>query len=358
MGMWACGLLQAALLAVDPAAANGGGKDRLPDPSALRFKDLSTADSAGPPASPAATPAEVDLSYQFPDEPNRNQVSVGACSIFATVALMEAAYFRQYGRRLILAEGDLFVNATIRAGRPGMANLIEFNFHDGGELYMLEGNDEVRVLRYALDHGLATGYSWRALLDRYLDYRRDVLDDAAFVEKLDRDGTWLSRYLSKEYLSPRQAYLDAFKTGEADRALQMFLTQRDWTALQSERASTKDNFAGFTPKTWSFRPDGRGWKTPASCGTDVAFRRSLLVENLASAQPVMVGMDVAGMAAWDSADSRRAGHAFVVTGYRRESDSRFVFLTRNSWGGDNPEVREDELCRIMSMTTLRAPKDR
>ena len=62
-------------------------------------------------------PARVDLSGQFGDAP-RKQGKIASCHTFVAVALIEAAYFRRYGRRVRLSEADLFVRRNAAPALP------------------------------------------------------------------------------------------------------------------------------------------------------------------------------------------------------------------------------------------------
>lgn len=62
-----------------------------------------------------AAPETVDLSAQFPTLALRTQNDTGACHIFSTVALLEAALNRRWGLKLQLSEADLFVRRMIKS---------------------------------------------------------------------------------------------------------------------------------------------------------------------------------------------------------------------------------------------------
>ena len=61
----------------------------------------------------AAEAASADLSETFPDAACRDQGDTGSCHAFSSVALLESAIYRRYGRiggiKLRLSEADLFV---------------------------------------------------------------------------------------------------------------------------------------------------------------------------------------------------------------------------------------------------------
>jgi len=95
------------------------------------------------------------------------------------------------------------------------------------------------------------------------------------------------------------------------------------------------------------------------CRQHGAGQKAALLAILAAGRPAGVSMNLKGLAAWSQwlTFINDAWHAFVITGYDTASDGQLIFHTRNSWKGRNPDVREDELCRIGNVYSVEAPNE-
>ncbi|MBI3550905.1 MAG: hypothetical protein HY077_00180 [Elusimicrobia bacterium] len=323
----------------------------LPD---LRFQDAGKQD--GPPAASAkpvwATTTEhrVDTMTQFPDPAERRQCGVGACHAFSSISILEAAYFRAHGERVTLSEADVFVRRTVLSKR------LYDEFCATGKCELSEGNDVAGDIQFALDNGVATSLNYKDFSERYLRYRKAEQATLAGLEREYQKMSWLEKLL----YDPRAHWAELQQQPRAKRILSDLLTGRD-PKLDAERAQIKKKLAGFKLKSQSFDYLGEKAKrtSPADCAKNASKQKAAIIGELKAQRPVSVSMSLVGLKEWRSEkDKDDANHAFTIVAYRDEPKEGLRFETRNSWGGDNPEVPETKLCRIYSVVTVRTPVDK
>lgn len=79
-------------------------------------------------------------------------------------------------------------------------------------------------------------------------------------------------------------------------------------------------------------------------------RKAAILSVLRKHIPVSVSMDVGKLPNWDyGVHPRGSWHAFTITGFKADAGGKVVLKSRNSWGGDNPDVPEADFCRIASI---------
>lgn len=333
------------------------------------------------PAAGHAAEAAVDLSAQFP--PIVSQGGVGACHDFVTVALLEAAIYRRHGEvqppgqpaggRLRLSAADLFVRRTVASFR--YFESIQANLKAGLELQPAvrdsEGGHVKDDLRFALREGLASEalVPWARVSGRYKNYRDEVskpmlakckamkqrvLDEvhASKVERRERllaakarcYAEWSHEVLTLERYLERSAGQD---TPEAERRL-----LGDVLDLPVERAWVREKLLGSYSDDQAYPgADAALRKDVGRCRESGLPQRKAILKRLGQGIPIALSMDLLDLPEWGGA---KGYHGFVVTGYRMagEKGDRYVFLTRNSWGGKNPEVPEDRLCRVFATSAV------
>jgi hypothetical protein len=305
----------------------------------------------------------VSLFSQFPDA-GRNQHDAGSCHTFAAIGLLEAAYFRQYGQTVRLSDADLFLNRTV------------LNSEFYGDLKRSDSPEKIEVddggyipadTQFALDHGVATDLQYEDFLTRYLAYSQNVQNDMRFVKRLAAEGSavpdWMAKLVYKLTGNPEDKYIDSQMAPEAQKTLQSYMQGviRD-SQLASQRVESQKRLAGFKLLTVDFDYLGDTVNhslAAADCATlGIRQGQDILVE-LRAGRPVGVAMTLKGLDSWGQRGATTdANHAFIIAGYAPAADGKLVFKTRNSWGGDNPDVLESDLCRIYQLSSLRAPKDR
>lgn len=335
----------------------------------------------------AAAPRSADLSAQFPDAAARDQGVTGGCHIFTTVSLVEAALFRRHGLHLPLSEADLFVRKVVadpdyydrarKAVGAGDGAASAYTFVEGGSPY-----DDIV---FALTHGVAKGATapWSAFAARYDAYKKKrkteieekrerVVETAGGVEQVREDYDRIGRDEAAGYsdriaqagranlrrvetavtrhhlasLTSFRAFLDQIAGKSSAEAETLLLG--DPKILAADRASVKTMTAPFRVRKLDFT---------TGCGDGGAARKAGLLAALDRGIPVTVAMELGGLKEWGQEKNKSARHAFTITGYARDAGGAVTLKSRNSWGGDNPEVPESRFCRISRVVAVLTDKE-
>lgn len=311
------------------------------------------AQTAGPRAQAAAAAEAaqaargVDLKAQFADPSDRDQGAVGSCHAFGSVAVIEAAYFRRYGRHIRLSEEDLFLQRTVLSGD------VYDQFCSNGKCELSEGNDPAVDIRYALEHGVLSGTAYQHFVTRYLSYRAAEQRTLQGIQRMRDEQGWLERLL----YDPREHWKELQTNALSKRLLSNYLEGRDRNS-DAERARVKNELSGLTLKTKSFAFIGgsdAAKLTSAQCREKGLAQRHALSAEMNAGRPVAISMSLSGLPAWGQTDaSKHANHAFMLLGYSDAGGKR-TFHSRNSWGGQNPDVPEDQLCRVYGIDSVLGP---
>lgn len=291
----------------------------------------------------------IDLREQFAGPADRDQGAIGSCHVFSSIGALEAAYFRAYGRKVRFSEEDLFLRRQVLSG-----NVYE-DFCRSGKCELSEGGHPSQDIQYAIDHGVLTGGSYAAFAERYVRYRAAEQKTLEGLQRMRDEQGWLERLL----YDPREHWRELQTHGPAKRIIADYLEGRE-RASSTEREKTRKELAGFRVRVKWFSAGGNDEvkKTAAKCGADGAAQRAAMLGELHAGRPVVLSMNLIGLKAWGQTEnSRDAYHAFMITGVQHAGGKR-VFKSRNSWGGDNPDVSEDELCRVYGVTTVLAPGEK
>jgi hypothetical protein len=349
-----------------------------------------------PAVSGRAAAAHVDLSAQtgYP-QGAPNQGRIGDCHEFASVALLNAAYFRQFGRSVRFSPADLFVTSVLLAPgyHPYIAGFTRTSIDESANVA-----DDLAI---AVESGVAADgdLPYAVFERRYMETVRSA--NQRDIAEGDRDGslTALANMMSLAFATQGtpegEASLQAWgkKAAEKsnaqvrrnfDRVTTLF--SRHWPEANRDRERYKAEFAagGFRPKAKPFPADpsdaaaagfsaaqlaepqgGSGARlrrdqlTPRNCAFVSRPQRDYLRAQLDAGMPVGVTLDLAGYAEWgqQAVAPGQGSHAVVVDGYDL-GPRGLVFKTLNSWGpGRNMPLPEDALCRVSIATTLRANVD-
>lgn len=144
--------------------------------------------------------------------------------------------------------------------------------------------------------------------------------------------------------------------GKKTSAAENYLLGDD-PAISKDRARVQGLLKGFTVDS-----SGVGYvgglavrSDPAACRKAGQESRRQILARLRQGVPVAAGMDIGGLAVWYQTDPKaEAIHVFVLAGFELtgpQSD-RLVLKTRNSWGGINPDIPEEHLCRITGLVAV------
>ncbi len=298
---------------------------------------------------PAAAGGKVDLLPQFADPSTRDQSAIGACHAFGSVAVLEAAHYRNYHSFIKIAEQDVFLRRTVLSGD------VYSSFCASGKCEMAEGNDAAGDIRFVLEHGALTGGSYVKFADRYVKYRGAEQKTMAGIQEDYEKFSWLE----KRMYDPR-AHWKALSTEDNSKRILTNMLEGRGSAESAERDAVQKKFAGFrlrTKSNFDFKPEYKALP-PKDCLAHASGQRAALKGELDARRPVCVSMSLSGLTAWGQTDQTRdAYHAFMIIGYDT-TPAGLVFHTRNSWGGTNPDIPESELCRIFAVDSVLAPGEK
>lgn len=348
------------------AASSGWAQIVLPGDSgksvsdAFKAQDVPTVSGKAVPGKAAVAEGasreadRVSLLPQFPGASNRSQCDVGSCHAFGSVAVLEAALYRKYKTHYRLSEADIFLRRTVLS-----KDLYE-KFCEDGTCELSEGNDPLGDIRFAIAKGVATSIGYRGFLARYRRYRKAEEATLRGIQETYEDMSWLERL----FYDPREHWAELQNRPAAKRRLERLLVGSDDT-IDKERADMKKKLKGFTVVQKSFKYYGKKASGISNddCRKKGVEQAKLLREELKdSRRPPVVSMSLSNLPAWGQTDtSKHANHAFAIVGYRSTTaasgDKSVVFETRNSWGGDNPDVHAHELCRIYRIATVLTPEE-
>ncbi len=289
---------------------------------------------------------KVDLLPQFADPSNRNQCTIGSCHAFGSVAVLEAAYFRNYKEHISISEQDVFLRRTVLSGDVYRA------FCDSGHCKMSEGNDPAGDIHYVFANGALSGGSYSQFAQRYVRYREGEQKTMEGIQQTYENMGWLEKLM----YDPRKHWKELSSSETSQKILTNMLEGKG-ASDSAERGQLKAKLAGFklrSKKDFDFKPEYKELP-PADCLARGAAQLAALKGELDANRPVCVSMSLSGLAAWGQTDTTRdAYHAFMIVGYDT-TDAGLVFHTRNSWGGQNPDIPQSEACRIYVIDSVLAP---
>lgn len=325
--------------------ARGGQKPEAPAASA-----------AAPPAAAARAPDPefVDLRPQFSDGANRNQCDVGSCHAFGAIGVLEAAYFRKNGKTIKLSEADLFLQKTVLTGD------IYNQFCSDGKCKVSEGNSTKEDLRHAIDKGVATNLSYSDFLERWRKFRAAEQATMEGIKRQSEEDSkgfygWVASFL----YDPKAHWKELSTSDQSRKILERYLGGN--SDLSGSREAVRKELAGVSLSTKDFAylggPKARDLGD-AGCRREGEKQAQSISAELKAGRPVVISMSLGGLLPWGQTDAtEHANHAFVLTGQRKDKDI-LVFETRNSWGGDNPSVPQNQFCRIYSVSSVLIPGEK
>jgi len=316
---------------------------------------------AGP--SRAELPCEsADLSDQFPDPGNRDQEATSSCHVFGSVALLEAAVWREFGERVVLSEADLFVQRKILT--PDYLQMALAAYEDERPVFFLEGGYPRENLQYAIEHGVATQdvISWGDFYERYHVFEKARRLTIEADREAFQQMPAVDRYFYYWFVGdPGKRFGDSLQEDTAREIGEgMLLGGRD--DVKKSRKRTRTKWLGqFVTKfeDFPFLKDEWDDMTEEECREKGQDAKEAILGHLCADRPVSLSMRLKGLSAWGKeAETTHANHAFAVVGFESDADENVTLHTRNSWGGSHPDVPEEDLCRIYGVDSVLTKKDR
>jgi hypothetical protein len=324
--------------------------------------------SAPPDASEGlrSTPAEADkdLGRLFLDDPKRNQKRVGSCHTFASVAVLEAAFCRKYKKRIRFSEADLFYRFKLQGNQTFEDYSRSLEAYARGEgscgARVVEGADPTRELPFAIKDGVALRWTYEKFIRSYIpvsnqmrEADKKTLDNSRAYDNmnsLERCFFWVitGKTNTAEYVCKLNAPM-------VDKS--MAELRKTAAGLEKERADYKGKLKGFTVLYRKFPLASPVVQEDAGkCRAFGADAWDAIMAELRVDRPVSVGMELKGLAEWGGFQGlAHALHAFTITGFSERGE---VFHTRNSWDGKNPDVKRDQLCRVIQVASVLGPDEK
>lgn len=284
----------------------------------------------------------IDLKNLLPPL-SRHQGPLGACAAFAAVALYEAAQMRA-GTCTRLSEADLFLQGTVLQWPCWEA---------GGCGAYLEGNNVWELSEHIRTKGVLSGDHYEEFTDRYLTARR--------MSGMSRQEDKVRRFLGSPFL---YGLLFEIPKSEAQSFLESYRRESRAGQAASYRKKMAEKLSRYRPIYKHYPPSGKPWERgEKSCRSNGLEQEDFIDEELLAGRPVAVSMFMRGLKQWGTADPDPSvgaddgmNHAFLITGvsYDRRAGLKY-YTTRNSWGGINPAVLADELCRVNAAASVLVP---
>lgn len=286
------------------------------------------------PAAPVRAPVVKNLSDQFPDPPERQQCEVGSCHAFAGVAVLEAAYFRAYKEHVRFSEADVFFRNTVlkekyrTALRPG------------------EGGSTLEDVKFAIENGVLAGGDYVTFVERYLEWKGKRMAEGAEAYSRSEARSKLANFIH----DPRRQWLRRQNRKRMEDLYAEMLLSSDVEELEKQRGLYKAKLGALKAHELSgyVETGFGGFGDPGpECEKKGAVHGMTIKKELDAGRPVAVGMALHTVEGWGG----NWFHAFAITGYRSDGS----LLTRNSAGGNNPDVLPDQLCFLRQIVTVLAP---
>jgi len=297
-----------------------------------------------PPAARTGDPG-VDLSGQFPTG-SRDQADVGACHVFASIALLEAAYYRRHGEKARFSEADLFLRNTVLNGNIYSGDLLDRGYTWNGKPELKEGGGATTILQkgdleFAIQNGVATTPQYEAFVERYRQYREAEQRTLADIERQRQRDPWYVRLL----YNPRKHWARMQKSPLNQRILQNYLMGNDAT-IDAQREETRRKLQGFSVARDLFITLPSAFnKSQDDCRRDGQKRTAAIMNELQAGRPVAISYYT---------DADWGSHVLIVQGYSSDGSGGLVFKTRNSWGsGGNFDMFPHDMCKVHGVVSVR-----
>jgi hypothetical protein len=295
----------------------------------------------------------IDLSSQFPPGKNPNQGAIGDCHDFATVGMVEAAYYRRYHAHQAFSEADLFAQSRLANGLACNNPRVWTGADKIERCSLGEGGLAEKDLQYVLDHGILPDGQGKCA--SYKDFHNAYVRN---VQKPYKDAflalSQLNQPLPK--LSPEEAQAQATEI------------EKPSSDADAARDKIKEELRGFKVASRFFHVpnyDELEHLSAKNCGDQSAAQRDFIVSELRRGRPVHMGFYLANMTSWGvilppkSAPPKSAlGHDVIIDGMREDPPGHPIFLVRNSWGKSWPdEIDSGQLCRVDTLSVFLTPEE-
>ncbi len=290
-----------------------------PDTSELLRSLLEPQIIARPPC--IQEPEHIDLQCQFPTE-STDQHDVGSCHAFAAIALMEAAYFRQYGEHVKFSEADLLVRNTI------LTPLYYHKYNIQSDVEVFEGNRIFGDIGGMLKNGVSRQKTYEEFMIHYPKYRNDEIAMLSWLKSQPAIMRW--------FVNPAKA----MEYTKNDRQMQLLGKKFDY-----ERHEFKEKIKNFEIKITTYAAYSLDNLTREQCKAAGIKQKNFIISELKAGRPVVIGYV-----------ALEGEHGVVIDGMRKVANLTY-FTLRNSNKVDK-YLQDTEFCTICEITSLITPSDK
>ncbi len=295
----------------------------------------------------------IDLSSQFPPGKKPNQGAIGDCHDFATVGMIESAYYRRYHEHQSFSEADLFAQSRLTNGLACNNPHVWTGADQIERCSLAEGGLAEKDLQFVLDHGILPDGQGKCAA--YKDFHNAYVRD---VQKPYEDA----------FLAFSQSNSPLPKLSPEEAQSQVAGLEKPSPDADAARDKIKEELRGFKVASRFFpvpNYDELVKISDKSCGEESVSRKDFIVSELRRGRPVHMGFYLANMTSWgvilppkSAPPKSPLGHDVIIDGMREDPPGHPIFLVRNSWGKSWPdEIDSDQLCRVDTLSVFLTPEE-
>lgn len=292
----------------------------------------------------------------------RDQCGTGACHVFASVALLEAAMRRRRrdSEPVRLSDADLFLQASVINGRNEEPDAPRQDIARGAarreppilmEKKLVEGGWPHLDLEHALRRGVARQetVTWGDFLPRFEAFRkRRRAEFAAARRALGRAGG------AEDETEALIAYEESLVPSRERRQEEESFFYRDLPRVEADREEVHRLLSGFSVHRSTFASMVPKREDAAECRRRGRAVRERLKEDFIVRRPNLVCLLLDGLEGWGARRAQHAKHCVAIAGWEQPRGGPLTLYTRNSWGRTiHPEIPEEQFCRIHDVVSLR-----
>ena len=294
---------------------------------------------------------QVNLSSLFPGPPIRNQNNIQNCSIFSATALYEAELKINYNITLPLSEADAFVQSRMAHTLHFLGPTFRQHWDESDpKNYIDETNSIYSDLLNLQQTGMVPQFyvPYQEFCNNFDGVTENVINQVQTVfSNCQMDNSNPESSIS-EFQKAKELIRTFFSNTNFEHLLYPSVT----FDLTSTRNLLKNTFASFIPikEVFSSPAESDQLRSDHSkCQELSSTIFNQISSILCMGHPVAVMMNISHYPRLNKANHDNLYHALVITGLQKNEEGKYMFQTRNSWGGFNPSIPTEDLCRITSM---------
>ncbi|MFC1521527.1 C1 family peptidase [Elusimicrobiota bacterium] len=270
--------------------------------------------------------AAIDLSYQWASPPQK-QGPFGFCHIFSAVGLIEAAYYRKFGRTIKFSEkwaaSQIYATTDDVSLSPGVSKIVKWLDENPGFVFAIpntgDGGNVDKDFELIKDRGLCKNDIYPYWDTSNPDEQKLIDDVGSFKLEYILIKTGAIKQLTgndKEYELPEPIGLQKLHNK------MFFDSEGSYDACKDNAAHFKEIFKDLKLKEHY-------------CDIHNRHCRNKIRKFLAQGMPMAVSIRAYP---WTTGSNKYSHHATIINGFdpdnANEDNFMDYFTTRNSWGED------------------------